>query len=249
MATYVKGNPVENATSYELLEKVGSAYNSLKTGSEINFDVSALGLSAGDHTLVVKAKADGYEDSDYSNEVTYTVEGGTVWYYTPSVRDGASVGSVTYDCPNASNTTFGYAMANENALSKIRNKPINLIKFRLSPDETKTSGTMKFAVMPINGTSYTRYIEAAFTAADIQNSWVTVKLDEAFTIGDGETFVIQPVDSSHTASSVAIAILRASVATTTDEYIAIYHTVPKTWGSGGNYETRLGLCVDLGYTN
>ncbi len=74
MATYVKGNPVANATSYELFEKVGSAYNSLKTGSEINFDVSALGLPGGNHTLVVKAKADGYEDSDYSNEVVYKVE-------------------------------------------------------------------------------------------------------------------------------------------------------------------------------
>ena len=75
MATYVKGNPVENATSYELFEKINGAYKSLKTGSEINFDVSALGLAAGEHTLVVKAKADGYEDSDYSNEVVYKEAG------------------------------------------------------------------------------------------------------------------------------------------------------------------------------
>lgn len=53
-------------------ETAEDTYVSLATGSEINFDVSALGLAAGDHTLVVKAKADGYEDSDYSNEVVYT---------------------------------------------------------------------------------------------------------------------------------------------------------------------------------
>lgn len=70
--TFVKGDAVENATSYELFEKVGSAYNSLATANSINFNVSALGLSVGNHTLVVKAKADGYEDSDYSNEVVYT---------------------------------------------------------------------------------------------------------------------------------------------------------------------------------
>lgn len=50
------------------------SYASLATAAAINFDVSALGLSAGKHTFVVKAKADGYEDSDYSNEVVYTAE-------------------------------------------------------------------------------------------------------------------------------------------------------------------------------
>lgn len=49
-------------------------YESRATASEINFDVSALGLAAGDHTFVVKAKADGYTDSDYSNEVVYTAK-------------------------------------------------------------------------------------------------------------------------------------------------------------------------------
>ena len=49
-------------------------YNILVTGEEINFEVSALGLATGDHILMVKAKADGYEDSDYSNEVAYTAE-------------------------------------------------------------------------------------------------------------------------------------------------------------------------------
>lgn len=74
MATYVKGNPVENATRYELFEKVGSNYTSLATGNEINFEVSALGLSGGDHVLAVKAYAEGYADSEYSNELVYTVQ-------------------------------------------------------------------------------------------------------------------------------------------------------------------------------
>lgn len=74
MATYVKGSAVTNATSYELFEKVGETYNSLATDDEINFEVSALPLSEGDHTLVVKAHADGYESSDYSNEVSYSVD-------------------------------------------------------------------------------------------------------------------------------------------------------------------------------
>lgn len=69
---YVRGDSVDNATSYELFEKVGSAYNSLATANSINFEVSALDFSVGSHTLVVKAKADGYKDSNYSNEVVYT---------------------------------------------------------------------------------------------------------------------------------------------------------------------------------
>lgn len=76
MTTYVKGNPVANATSYELFEKVNGSYNSLATANEINFDLSTINFEAGEHSLVVKAKADGYEDSDYSNEVAYTVESG-----------------------------------------------------------------------------------------------------------------------------------------------------------------------------
>lgn len=49
------------------------SYNLLAAATAIDFEVSALGLGAGDHVLVVKAKAAGYTDSSYSNEVTYTV--------------------------------------------------------------------------------------------------------------------------------------------------------------------------------
>lgn len=86
--TYIKGNAVENATSYELCEKSAEGtYTTLTTASEINFELDALAFEAGDHTLVVKAKADGYEDSDYSNEVVYTVEDTTVYTNLYSATD------------------------------------------------------------------------------------------------------------------------------------------------------------------
>lgn len=97
MATYVKGNAVANATGYELLEKTNGAYTSLAEASEINFEVSALNLASGDHTLVVKAKADGYVDSDYSNEVVYSVEGGNeepeITYHTITYKYVDSTGA------------------------------------------------------------------------------------------------------------------------------------------------------------
>lgn len=72
---YVRGNAITNATSYELFEKSGSGtYTALATKDTIDFEVSAMGLSVGNHTFVVKAKADGYDDSDYSNEVTAILE-------------------------------------------------------------------------------------------------------------------------------------------------------------------------------
>lgn len=190
-----------------------------------------------------------YVTQDEIDDVVANALGSTVtWYYTPSVLVGTTIDGVTYDAPAASASNYGYAIANTTGLSKIRNVPINTIRWRLSPDETKTSGTMNFAVVPINSSTYTKLITVTFSSDDIQNGWVTSKLDSSFTIGDNETLVIQPVSSEVVASSVGIAVLRASVATTTQEYINIYHTVPTTWGNNGNYITRLGLCVDLGYT-
>ena len=105
MATYIKGNAVENATSYELLEKASDgAYASLATAEEINFEVSALSLAAGDHTLVVKAKADGYSDSDYSNEVVYTVEAADGEWEVYS-QDGAATVTVEEGIPTVTGTT------------------------------------------------------------------------------------------------------------------------------------------------
>jgi hypothetical protein len=63
-------------TSVENAEFGGStdpfSYVQLDELSSINFEVSEMGLMPGDHILVVKATAEGYDDSDYSNEVSYT---------------------------------------------------------------------------------------------------------------------------------------------------------------------------------
>lgn len=46
--------------------------NAAKEETQTTFDLSTLNLSEGSHTITVKAKADGYRDSDASNAVTYT---------------------------------------------------------------------------------------------------------------------------------------------------------------------------------
>ena len=59
---------------YQVVESGGEiTYETRATASDINFDVSETVADGGSHTFVVKAKADGYIDSDYSNEVTYPV--------------------------------------------------------------------------------------------------------------------------------------------------------------------------------
>ena len=69
-----------------------TTYNYLSTANAINFEVSALGLGVGSHVLVVKAKAEGYEDSDYSNEVVYTEEETAVVYSV--TRNLTNVGAI-----------------------------------------------------------------------------------------------------------------------------------------------------------
>ena len=46
--------------------------NAAKEETQTSFDLSTLNLPGGSHTITVKAKADGYRDSDASNAVTYT---------------------------------------------------------------------------------------------------------------------------------------------------------------------------------
>lgn len=73
MATYIRGNAVENATSYELYKKVGEEYIKLDTQDSINFNLDELNLEPGDYMLTIKAKAVGYDDSEHSNEIFYRV--------------------------------------------------------------------------------------------------------------------------------------------------------------------------------
>lgn len=112
MAYYIKGDAVPNATSYELAEKSGSDYKTLTTGSEIDFDLSALSFTEGSHTLVVKAKASGYTDSAWSNEVTYTVsaDGGDSGDDSGDDDSGGSGGATTVNVfePYTYNLAAGY---------------------------------------------------------------------------------------------------------------------------------------------
>lgn len=102
MAYYIQGPAVPNATSYELAEKSGSTYTTLATASSISFDLSALSFAVGSHTLVVKAKASGYADSSWSNEVTYTVseDGGGSGDNTPKLTINIEEGSLGSDSGN-----------------------------------------------------------------------------------------------------------------------------------------------------
>lgn len=46
--------------------------------SNTTLDLTTLNLSVGTHTIKVKAKGEGYADSEFSNEISYTVSGGGV---------------------------------------------------------------------------------------------------------------------------------------------------------------------------
>lgn len=48
----------------------------LAVSDAIDFNLGKLNLSGGTHKLVIRARAEDYEVSDYSNEVSYSVHGG-----------------------------------------------------------------------------------------------------------------------------------------------------------------------------
>ena len=59
--------------------------------SKTTFDLSTLSdIADGAHTVKVKAKADGYRDSEFSNEVNYTKAPAGQKITTLSIRDSAS---------------------------------------------------------------------------------------------------------------------------------------------------------------
>jgi hypothetical protein len=69
----IKGSAIPGATSYALYEKKNNFYNMLAVSDAINFNLGKLNLSGGTHKLVIRARAEDYEVSDYSNEVSYSV--------------------------------------------------------------------------------------------------------------------------------------------------------------------------------
>lgn len=125
MSTYVKGSAVANATKYDLKEKLsdGTYKTLVEDASEINFEVSALGLAAGSHTLVVVAQGDGYADSDPSNEVVYTVgEGGSTGDSSGGSTDAGSgdsgnTGGSTVPSGTNYYTNKGYAAVSNGAIT------------------------------------------------------------------------------------------------------------------------------------
>ena len=63
--------------------------------SKTTLDLSTLSdISDGTHTVKVKAKADGYYDSEFSNEVSYTKAPSVVTYYG-TIKSGGSAISVS----------------------------------------------------------------------------------------------------------------------------------------------------------
>lgn len=76
----IKGNKVWKAKEYELFEKADGEYIPKATNTECRFDTDELDLAEGEHTFVVKAKAEGFKDSPFSNEVV--VNGGGCYTLT-----------------------------------------------------------------------------------------------------------------------------------------------------------------------
>ena len=116
-ANVITGDAVPNATGYELYEvmedpNAGGGILDIETGdisgtqnkiytlkatsSTLYFTLTTLGLSAGSHIFAVKATADGYTDSDYSNEVTYVQEQLT----KPVLTDLSADGVCKFSFPN-----------------------------------------------------------------------------------------------------------------------------------------------------
>lgn len=139
MATYVKGDSVANATSYELAEKSGSDYKTLTTGSEIDFDLSALSFTEGSHTLVVKAKASGYADSAWSNEVTYTVSAdGDSGDDSGDDDSGSSGGTTTVNAIEPTTYTLAAGYRFDTKINLISSVDATLTVLVTSEDETYT---------------------------------------------------------------------------------------------------------------
>jgi hypothetical protein len=88
----IKGSAIPGATSYALYEKKNNFYNMLAVSDAINFSLGKLNLSGGTHKLVIKARAEDYEVSDYSNEVSYSVAADYEPYLTFSSPSSFTIG-------------------------------------------------------------------------------------------------------------------------------------------------------------
>ncbi|WP_407453572.1 hypothetical protein [Methanobrevibacter sp.] len=196
MPTYIKGNNVANATKYKLFKKASGQYTQLAEKNEINFEVSSLGLATGDHVLVVKATGDGYEDSEYSNEVTYTVveSGGntggetggdeptptTTWY----IDHATQLRNNGVDLTKGSGlglTAGAFAYLDEtNAL--LVGKPINTVQLSVH-----TAG--KFTFYRVNKSASTMTEIQSFNLENPSTTLQTYTFTTPFTLASGEYLV------------------------------------------------------------
>lgn len=185
MATFIKGDAVANATSYELLEKTAEGeYLPLAENAEINFALEDLRLAGGNHTLVVTAKADGFETSDYSNEVVYSVPMGAYW-----IGEKLSGGTIGTGTPTSMLNTQYFYIDDAAYIAELSGKTIEAIAFGTGSKEV--TGNIILALVDRNNTLPTAWEEKATIAvtntADTLNTIMTVELETPFTIPEGYT--------------------------------------------------------------
>ncbi len=183
MATFVKGDAVANASGYELLEKTTEGeYLPLADASEINFVLDDLRLAAGDHTLVVVAKADGYEDSDPSNEVVYSIPEAEYWI--TEKLGGGTIGSGS--ATSMLNTQYFY-IDDEAYVAELSGKTIKSIAF--CTGNKAASGNIILSLVDLSNTLPSAWETKATIAFDNTevNTIATVDLETPFTVPAGYT--------------------------------------------------------------
>ena len=183
MATYVKGSSVTNATSYELFEKnADGTYLPLAENSAIDFMLEDLRLAAGDHTLVVKAHADGYESSDYSNEVVYSVPEGAYW-----IAEKLSGGTIGSGAATSMLNTQWFYIDDSAYVAELSGKTVEAISF-CTANKT-ASGNIILSLVNLSNTAPSAWedkITIPFSNDNI-STIATVELDTPFTVPAGYT--------------------------------------------------------------
>lgn len=206
MATYVKGDKVANATSYELYEITDSGESKVGDSmTEINFNVSELITDPGDHVLAVKALAEGYTPSEFSNTVTFTVAAGD----TGEDDDGDSV-VVPFTVPLSELTAESWYMGANDAMwyayssstpykcklydiSAYRGKTITVtrnssynLRFAMIVDDSKATPATGVTPTLANGGTYeTDFIRYGTGTYDMSNDF-----SYSTTIPDDATYMV-----------------------------------------------------------
>ena len=135
--------------------------------SKTTLDLSTLSdITDGTHTVKVKAKADGYRDSEFSNEVSYTKtpSGYTVTFGGTSVSS-SEIGNVTVTIPNESQ----FQLTNTTVVKN------NVSTFTLSGN---TAADMRVIVnMGGSSTQYEVYQDIVVTVTDTATVYLKNKYE------------------------------------------------------------------------